>query len=122
MDWTLVLILAGCVWGVIVYWKIFSKASKPGWLSVIPVYNTCVLLRIAGLPAWWLLLMCIPVVSIFVQYFLSRALARSFGRTPAFGWGTESGLRARSCVIQKRRGNWQMFNLFRYYSALRSES
>lgn len=27
-------------------WRIFSKASKPGWASIIPIYNVIVMLQI----------------------------------------------------------------------------
>ncbi len=39
----LAVILIGIVWyvlQVIAYWKIFTKAGKPGWHSIIPVLNT----------------------------------------------------------------------------------
>ena len=37
------IILLGVVWyilQVIAYWKIFTKAGKPGWHSIIPILNT----------------------------------------------------------------------------------
>ena len=43
-------------------WRMFSKAGKPGWASIVPVYNLVVLLQIAGRPVWWLLLFFIPFV------------------------------------------------------------
>ncbi|MBX7127233.1 MAG: signal peptidase I, partial [Cyclobacteriaceae bacterium] len=46
------------------YWKIFEKAGKPGWASLIPIYNIIVLVQIAGKPVWWVLLMFIPLVGI----------------------------------------------------------
>jgi len=36
-----------------VYWRIFEKAGKPGWASLIPIYNTIILLEIVGKPWWW---------------------------------------------------------------------
>ena len=41
-------------------WGIFKKAGRPGWLSIIPVYNIVVLLQVVGKPWWWLLLFLIP--------------------------------------------------------------
>ncbi len=52
--------------GIASQWGIFSKAGKPGWACLIPIYNTIVLLEIVGKPWWWLLLMCIPLVNIAV--------------------------------------------------------
>ncbi|MEA2043640.1 MAG: DUF5684 domain-containing protein, partial [Bacteroidota bacterium] len=37
-------------------WKIFEKAGKPGWASIIPIYNLIVLLEIVGKPVWWFIL------------------------------------------------------------------
>ena len=31
-------------------WKVFTKAGKPGWAAIIPIYNIWVLLEIAGKP------------------------------------------------------------------------
>ncbi len=33
-------------------WKTFEKAGKPGWASIIPIYNGIVMLQIAGRPVW----------------------------------------------------------------------
>ena len=32
-------------------WKVFTKAGKPGWAAIVPIYNIIVLLGIAGKPA-----------------------------------------------------------------------
>jgi len=29
-------------------WRVFTKAGKPGWAALIPIYNMIVLLEIAG--------------------------------------------------------------------------
>ena len=46
-------------------WKVFAKAGQPGWAVLIPIYNLIVLLRIAGLPWFWVftpLVVIIPVL------------------------------------------------------------
>ena len=55
---------------LIVWWKIFTKAGKPGWGIIIPIYNIVLMLEIAGRPGWWFLLMLIPGVN-FVTFRLS---------------------------------------------------
>ena len=45
-------------------WGIFTKAGKPGWASVVPVYNQIVLLEMVGRPIWWLFLLFLPFVNI----------------------------------------------------------
>ena len=61
-------------------WKVFVKAGKPGWASIIPIYNVYVLLQIVGKPWWWLILMLIPIVNIVIWILVSLALARTLGR------------------------------------------
>ncbi len=36
----------------IAMWRLYGKAGKPGWTSLIPVYNTVVMARIAKRPEW----------------------------------------------------------------------
>ena len=33
---------------IITWWVLFAKADKPGWASIIPIYNMIVLLEIEG--------------------------------------------------------------------------
>lgn len=68
-----ILIIAGI-------WKIFSKAGKPGWASIVPIYNTIVLLEIVGKPVWWILLLLIPVVNIIFAIIVVHRLSLSFGK------------------------------------------
>jgi uncharacterized protein DUF5684 len=76
--------------GVIVIagvWKVFTKAGKPGWAAIIPIYNIYVLLQIVGRPWWWLLLMFIPVVNFVIGIIVMIDLAKSFGKGVGFGLG-----------------------------------
>ena len=43
-------------------WKVFTKASQPGWAVLIPIYNIILLLRIAGLPWYWVFTPLIVVI------------------------------------------------------------
>ena len=70
---------------IIAFWKIFKKAGQKGWKSLIPVYNSIILLKIAGLPQWWILLFFIPIVSIIVSIILAINLAKVFNRSKLFG-------------------------------------
>ena len=51
-------------------WKIFVKAGKPGWAAIIPIYNFVVLCEIAGKPAWWVVLLFVPVVNFIIIAFV----------------------------------------------------
>lgn len=70
---------------VIAGWKIFSKAGKPGWAILIPIYNSIVVLEIIKRPIWWILLLFIPFVNIIISFIIALDLAKAFGRSTAFG-------------------------------------
>jgi hypothetical protein len=86
LGFTLVM-LAITVLFVAAFWKVFSKAGEPGWASLVPIYNAIVLLRIAGKPAWWFVLMLLPVINFVIIILVSIALAQSFGKSTGFGLG-----------------------------------
>jgi len=68
-------------------WKVFTKAGKPGWAALIPIYNLVVLLQIAGKPVWWLILFFIPIVSLIIAILTYVALAERFGKGGGFAVG-----------------------------------
>ena len=68
-------------------WKTFSKAGKPGWGAIIPIYNLVLLLQIAGKPTWWLILFFIPLVNLIVGLIISIQVAKNFGKGTGFGLG-----------------------------------
>ena len=72
---------------VIGLWKVFVKAGKPGWASIVPIYNVIVLLEIAGKPLWWFILMLIPFVNFIVAIIVLIAVARNFGKGVGFALG-----------------------------------
>jgi hypothetical protein len=75
-----VLVIAGM-------WKTFTKAGKPGWGAIIPIYNTILMLEIAERPIWWILLLLIPVVNIIVSIVVSIDIAKNFDKGAGFGLG-----------------------------------
>jgi hypothetical protein len=68
-------------------WKIFTKAGKPGWACIIPIYNIIVLLDIVGKPWWWLLLMLIPFVNFVLLIWVYNLLSKSYGHGVGFTLG-----------------------------------
>ena len=68
-------------------WKTFEKAGEPGWACIIPIYNIIVLLRVAGKPLWWILLMLVPFANLIVAILVSIAVAENFGKGAGFGIG-----------------------------------
>ncbi len=68
-------------------WKVFTKAGKPGWAAIVPIYNIVVLLQIAGKPVWWIILFFIPIVSLIIAILTYVALAERFGKGGGFAVG-----------------------------------
>ncbi len=68
-------------------WMTFEKAGKPGWASIIPIYNGIVMLQIAGRPVWWFFLYLIPLVNIIIGFIVMIDFAESFGKGVGFALG-----------------------------------
>ena len=68
-------------------WKVFTKAGKPGWAAIIPIYNGVVLLDIAGKPVWWIILFFIPIVNFIFLILTYVGLAERFGKGGGFAVG-----------------------------------
>ena len=68
-------------------WKLFTKAGKPGWAVLIPIYNIIVMLEIVGKPVWWIVLLLIPLVSLVIAIILCIELAKCFGKSAGYGIG-----------------------------------
>lgn len=68
-------------------WKIFKKAGKPGWASIVPVYNIVVMLEVVNKPIWWILLYFIPFVNMIVGLLVIYELAKIFKRGIGFTLG-----------------------------------
>lgn len=70
-----------------VSWILFEKAGRSGWISLIPVYNTIVVLKIAGKPWWWIFLFLIPVVNMILSILVVLGFCRAYGKGASFGVG-----------------------------------
>jgi hypothetical protein len=75
------------VFMIVAMWRVFSKAGQPGWAVFIPIYNTIVLLRVAGKPWWWLFLMLIPLVNIIIVIIVYAGVATNYGKGGGFTVG-----------------------------------
>nr|MBK9652990.1 hypothetical protein [Bacteroidota bacterium] len=75
------------VFFIICMWRIYTKAGKPGWASIIPMYSNLVFLEIIGKPWWWLLMLFIPIVNIVFIVWGANLLSKSFGKTEGFTAG-----------------------------------
>lgn len=58
----ILLIIALAVVYIVATWKMFKKAGKGGWESIVPFYSSWVLVEIAGLNWWWFLLFILGII------------------------------------------------------------
>ncbi len=68
-------------------WKVFTKAGEPGWAAIVPFFNFYVMLKIAGKPGWWLLLIFVPLVNIVIIIMTLHGISKSFGKGVGFTLG-----------------------------------
>ena len=69
---------------IVSLWKIFKKAGKPGWASIVPIYNIYIMCEIAEKEWWYILLLCVPFVNIYVMIVLYNGMAKKFGKGGGF--------------------------------------
>lgn len=77
-------VLIFVVVNIVAVWKIFEKAGKPGWKSIIPVYNLIVIFDILGKPWWWILFLLIPGLHIIIPIWMIILLGERFGKSDLF--------------------------------------
>lgn len=79
--------LVASVLAIVAMWKIFTKADKPGWASIVPVYNIIVLFQICGMNPLLILLLFIPIANVVVYIMALIKLAGKFGKGGGFAAG-----------------------------------
>jgi hypothetical protein len=73
---------------VVANWRVYEKAGKPGWASIIPFYNTIVLMEIVGKPIlWFFLITFVPFANIIFGVWALNLLSKSFGKNAWFTVG-----------------------------------
>ena len=72
---------------IISYAKIFKKAGKPWWASLVPIYNIIVMIEIAKLPMWYIVLLLLPIANIFALFKINIEMSKRFGKSTGFGVG-----------------------------------
>jgi hypothetical protein len=75
--------------GIFIGWKLFTKAGRPGWESIVPYYNQYILVtEICKLePLYFFLVAFVPIANIYAWWVISQALAKKFGKSDGFGIG-----------------------------------
>ena len=69
---------------IVSLWKIFKKAGKPGWASIIPIYNIYIMCEIAEKEWWYVLLSFVPFANIYAMVVLYNGMAKRFGKSGGF--------------------------------------
>ncbi|RTY93406.1 signal peptidase I [Flavobacterium sp. GT3R68] len=61
-------------------WKLYEAAGRKRWEAAIPIYNAIVLMKIINRPAWWTILLFIPVINLIMFPVVWVETLRSFGK------------------------------------------
>jgi hypothetical protein len=72
---------------IVAMWKLFTRAGKPGWASLIPIYNNVVMLEIAGKPLWWVFMLFIPFINIVFGFLILYHFSKAYGKSDGFSIG-----------------------------------
>ena len=104
--------IAGWVLVLASLWIVYTKASEPGWATLVPFFNLYVLMRIVGRPGWWVVLYFVPLVNIVIYIIVTADLAHSFGK----GDGFAVGLLVDLALLQTLGMTSLIFTLVGYWS------
>ena len=72
--------------GIIALWRVFTKAGRPGWAAIVPIYNIYTLVKISGNSGWFTLLYFIPIANIVAAIIVALGVAKNFGKSGVFGF------------------------------------
>ena len=61
-------------------WKLFEKAGRKGWETLIPFYNLYVFLKVIKKPMWWMALLFFPFLNVFMYMLMLVELVKCFNK------------------------------------------
>jgi hypothetical protein len=92
----LVTMMAGLIWvavvlgvifyayGAICFMKIAEKTNTPdGWWAWVPILNVLLMIKIAGKPLWWILLLLVPLVNLVIIILIMVGICEARKKSPA---------------------------------------
>lgn len=79
MSFSMMMTVVFWVLGIVGRWKVFEKAGKEGWKSLIPFYSGYCMYDISMARGWLYFLTFIPLVGLVVSVIQAVNLARAFG-------------------------------------------
>jgi hypothetical protein len=71
---------------IIALWRVFTKAGRPGWAAIVPIYNIYTLVKVSGNSGWFTLLYFIPIVNVIISVVVALGVAKNFGKSGVFGF------------------------------------
>ncbi len=86
LVWLFVMVVFALI-PLVSLWVIFSKAGKPGWAAIIPIYNIIVMVEIIKKDTMWIILMLIPCTAPIWGILSAIELAKVFGKDTGFALG-----------------------------------
>ncbi len=88
-----VVVIAVALFHVIGYWKTLTKGGEAGPMALL-LFIGCLIpiaflpaLKLVNRPAWWVVLLYIPIVNFVVLAIISIDLAKTYGKGTGFGIG-----------------------------------
>jgi hypothetical protein len=73
---------------IISMWITVKKAGRPGVSQIIPIWNVIELVRIAGKPLWWVvLILLVPIANIIMLIMTFHGISKAFGKDAGFTVG-----------------------------------
>lgn len=72
-----IIVLVWLVVALVGMWKLYVKAGKPGWASLVPLYNLYCLYDMAFGIGWLFLLTFVPLVNFVITIILCFKLAKA---------------------------------------------
>ena len=83
VGYTAICLVVGIVC-IIGLWKVYTKAGKPGWASLIPFYNMYCLFDIAWGNGLLFLTMFVPCVNVIFMFICYYKLCKAFDKGVGF--------------------------------------
>ena len=72
---------------IISEWIILTKAGKPGWAILVPIYNAITMLSVIGRPWYHIFFAIIPIYNIIFLIQCIHGLSKSFGKDAGYTVG-----------------------------------
>jgi hypothetical protein len=73
---------------IVSMWITVNKAGRPGVSQIIPIWNIIELVRIAGKPGWWvILILLVPIANIVLLIMTFNGISQAFGKGAGFTVG-----------------------------------